>query len=364
MILVRVCSLLLASIVGAADAPSLAVATPESQGVDSKRLQDALDYLKAHSPSDGVRQVVILRHGRIIHAGEGADERHGVWSCTKSFTSTVLGLLIDDGKCSLDALAADIDPAMKAAYPDVTLRHFTTMTSGYRALGDEPRSDGYSHGPSSTPFLPNPKPLFAPGTKYAYWDSAMNQFAQLLTRIADEKIEDFFQRRIADPIGMDPDGWDWGEFDAEPHPINGGSGNSGRHMFITARQMARFGQLFLDGGRWGDERLISRAWVERATRTQVPTDMPLGHPESGIEGPGMYGFNWWTNGVKPDGKRKWPGVPADAYAASGYNNNDMFIIPSWDVLAVRLGTDQADGYTISDDVYAGFLRRLGRAVKD
>lgn len=353
--------LLLALAAVAPDGPPLAPAPPSSQGVDAEELQDALEYLEAHSPDDGVRQTVILRNGRTIHAGPGADERHGVWSCTKSFTSTVLGLLIDDGKCSLDTLAADIDPAMKAAYPAVTLRHFATMTSGYRAVGDEPRN-GYSHGPSLTPFRPSPAPLFPPGTHFAYWDSAMNQFANLLTRIAGEKIEELFRRRIAAPIGMDPDDWDWGEFAVEPIAVNGGAGNSNRHVYITARQMARFGQLFLDGGRWGDQQLISSDWVRQATAVQVPADLPLGHPESGIEGPGMYGFNWWTNGVKPDGKRKWPGVPGDAFAASGHNNNDLFIIPSWNLVVVRLGLDEGSGYAISDEVYAGFLRRLGWAL--
>ena len=354
--------LILASL-SAASSPTLEPASPESQGVDSKKLQAALDYLESQAPRDGVRQTVILRNGRTIRAGPEASERHGVWSCTKSFTSTVLGLLIDDGKCTLNTLAADIAPAMAEAYPEVTLRHFTTMTSGYRAVGDEPRN-GYSHGPSLTPFQPHPEPLFAPGKKYAYWDSAMNQFANLLTKIAGEKIEDYFRQRIADPIGMDPDGWDWGELKVADGPnVNGGSGNSGGHVFITAREMARFGQLFLDGGRWGETRLISRAWVERATRTQVSAAMPQGHLESGIEGPGMYGFNWWTNGLKPNGKRKWQGVPTDAFAASGHNNNDLFIVPSWNIVAVRLGLDQSGGFAISDEVYAEFLRRLGAALQ-
>ena len=79
-------------------------------------------------------------------------------------------------------------PALAAAYPDVTLRHFTTMTSGYRAMKDEPRGS-YRHGPSPTPFDPCNTPLFAPGTQYAYWDSAMNEFGLVLTRIAGEPLE-------------------------------------------------------------------------------------------------------------------------------------------------------------------------------
>jgi CubicO group peptidase (beta-lactamase class C family) len=114
---------------------------------------------------------VIVRHGRMILKGVDIDRVHGVWSVTKSFTGTALGLLIDDGKATLDTRAAALVPELAAHYPNATLRHFATMTSGYRAVGDEPQGD-YRHGPSSTPFLPA-RPLFSPpGSQFAYWDSA------------------------------------------------------------------------------------------------------------------------------------------------------------------------------------------------
>jgi CubicO group peptidase (beta-lactamase class C family) len=336
-------------------------ATPESQGVDSGKLEAAVSYLKNHSGSDGVRELVVIRNGRLIWKGDNIDKQHGVWSLTKSFTSTVLGLLIDDGKAALDTLAKDYVPSMTSAYPDVTLRHFATMTSGYYAVGDEPRGS-YRHGPSRTPFEPGPKPLFAPpGSRYAYWDSAMNQFANVLTRIADEPIETLFKRRIADPIGMNRAKWDWGDFGkAEGIVVNGGSGNSNKHMFITARELARFGHLFLNRGMWNGKRLISAKWVDMATRAHVRASIPL-EPLSGADGRGTYGFNWWINGIKPSGKRKWPDAPKGTYAASGYNNNDMFVIPEWNMVIVRLGLDQRD-VPISDATYNTFLKKVGRAV--
>jgi CubicO group peptidase (beta-lactamase class C family) len=184
-------------------------ATPASQALDGTKLAAAVDYLKANSGRDGVRELVIVRHGRLVWKGAGIDKVHGVWSCTKSFTSTVLGLLIEDGKCSLDTKVADVLPEMKAHYPEVTLRHLTTMTSGYRAVGDV-TTGSYKHGPSKTPFVPHPEPLFTPpGSQYAYWDSAMNMFALALTRLAGEPIEAYFKRRVADVIGLGK--WDWGD---------------------------------------------------------------------------------------------------------------------------------------------------------
>lgn len=332
------------------------------QGVDAAKLEEAVEYLRSNAGSDGVNQVLIVRNGYVIWQGPEIDKVHGVWSCTKSFTSTVLGLLIEDGKATLDTLAKDHVPAMASDYPKVTLRHFTTMTSGYRAVGDEPRGT-YRHGPSLTPFDPCSTPLFAPGAQYAYWDSAMNQFANVLTRIAGEPIEALFRRRIAEPIGMDPNEWRWGDFGAiDGIAVNGGSGNSNNHVFISARQMARLGLLLLNGGNWNGKQLIDPQWVKMATRPQVRPTIPLGR-DSGADGRGVYGFNWWTNGIAPDGGRRWPGVPAGAYAASGYNNNDMFIVPEWNMVIVRLGLDQSET-RLSNSVHAEFLRRIGAAITD
>jgi CubicO group peptidase (beta-lactamase class C family) len=248
---------------------------------------------------------------------------------------------------------------MSATYPDVTLRHFTTMTSGYRAVGDEPRGS-YKHGPSQTPFIPNPEPLFTPpGSKFAYWDSAMNQFGNILTRIAGEPLEDLFLRRIAGPIGMNRAKWDWGDGgQVDGIVVNGGAGNNNGAIKISAREAARFGLLFLNRGNWNGKQLISERWVEEATRVQVPANVPHGFAEKADEGPGEYGFNWWVNGVKPDGQRKLPGAPPGTYCGAGHNNNRCFIVPEWNMVIVRLGLDGSAG----DRVWNEFLARVGEAL--
>jgi CubicO group peptidase (beta-lactamase class C family) len=214
--------------------------SPESQSVNSKKLDSAVQYLAKNSGKDGVKELVIVRNGYIIWKGKEIDKVHGVWSLTKSFTSTVLGLLIDDGNARLDTPAKNYIPSMAEKYPAVTLRHFTTMTSGYYAVGDEPRGN-YKHGPSLTPFKPGNTPLFTPlGSKYAYWDSAMNQFANVLTRIASEPIEELFKRRIADPIQMNISKWDWGDFGkVDGVVVNGGSGNNNKQSNLPGMGIIR-----------------------------------------------------------------------------------------------------------------------------
>lgn len=339
-------------------------ASPASQGLDPSQLRAAVDYLDRNAGHDGARELVIVRNGYLVWRGPAVDRVHGVWSCTKSFTGTVLGLLIDDGKCTLDTPAREVLPALAEHYGSVTLRHFATMTSGYRAVGDEPEGS-YIHGPSKTPFTPGPEPLFAPpGSAFAYWDSAMNQFAHLLTRIAGEPLHDLFRRRIAEPLAMDPAHWRWGDFgkaEGTLAAVNGGAGNQGRNVFINAREFARLGHLFLNRGRWKDRQILSEKWVTQATRVQVPAHLELrGAP---IDGRGVYGFNWWINGMQADGSRKWPGAPPGTFAASGFNNNDMFVIPEWRMVVVRLGQDQGTR-EITDAVYGSFLGRLGEALRN
>ena len=333
-------------------------ASPASQGVDPQKLEEAIRFLEQNAGSDGAKELVIIRNGYLIWQGENIDKVHGVWSLTKSFTSTALGLLMNDGKCTLETLAKDYLPSLTEHYEDVTLKHFTTMTSGYRAKGDEPQGD-YQHGPSRTPFTPSPTPLFPPGSQFAYWDSAMNQFANILTRIAGEPLDSLFQRRIAGPIGMDTAAWHWGDFgEVDGLRVNSGAGNHVR-MNISARALARFGYLFLNKGHWNGEQLLSTSWIEQATSVQVPATLPLGGYVD--QGPGTYGFNWWVNGTGPDGQRKWPQAPASTYAASGYNNNDMFVISEWNMVVVRLGLDQPD-QLITDEVYSTFLGKIGEAL--
>jgi CubicO group peptidase (beta-lactamase class C family) len=332
-------------------------ATPQSQGVDSAKLREAVELLSGTVGADGARELVIIRHGRMIWKGDNIDHRHGVWSATKSFTSTALGLLIADGKCTLDTRVADVLPDLHANYADVTLRHFTTMTSGYRAMGDE-TTGSYKHGPSSTPFVPNSQPLFTPpGSQFAYWDSAMNTLGLALTELANEPMEELFKRRVAQPIGMVD--WDWGDLGiVDGLVVNGGSGNHDKHIVTTAREMARFGLLFLNNGTWNGRSIVPETWVREATRVHVPATMPWAHPESDIDGRGCYGCNWWRNGLKWDGMRKFPAAPEEMFWAAGHNNNLCFVIPEWDMVIVRLGLDGK----AQDGVWNAFLEQVGQAV--
>ncbi len=100
-----------------------------------------------------------------------------------------------------------------------------------------------------------------------------------------------------------------------------------------------------------------------ATPLRVPASIPhnpISDRQKRIDGRGVYGLNWWVNGIKPDGKRKWPGAPVRTYAASGFNENKWFAIPEWGTVLVRMRTEGRPDNV--DEVWSAFFAQVARAL--
>lgn len=302
------------------------VVAPETQGVDSAALNDALRRLAAACGPLGTRRTLVVRGGRIVWAGGDENIRVPVYSCTKSFLSACLGLLWDDGRCSPDDLACRHYPPLRDLYPTVTLRHLATFTSGYASA------------PESV-FVPAP-PQFPPGAAFQYSNQS-DLLALILTRIAGESLRSLFQRRIGDPIGLRPGDWEWRtQCVMDGVEINGGTGFEHSGVWISAQDFARFGWLAANAGQWGPRTLLSRRYFEFASRPLVPRDTPPYDPTAWYNRlPGAYGLNWWVNGVTADGRRLIATAPSDLFMAQGNKNSICFVIPSWRMTLVRLGPD-------------------------
>ena len=308
------------------------VASPASQGFDSARLEEAVQYLAEHCFEDKVEELMIVRNGYLIYQGDSIGKVHNIWSCSKSFTSTALGLMIEQGLCQLDDKAATYEPLLTERYPDVTLRHFATMTSGYNAQGDS-RWGEASEDWSWTPYQPT-EPLFAPGTAYAYWDEAMMMNGRTLTRILQGDLHAFLTKHLTDPIGLGE--WSWGTEDSlDGIPIRNGCTN----VHLSARQLARVGHLYLNKGNWNGQQVISEAWATEAIQPQVPADLPVADTDrQDTDGSGAYGYNWWVNGMTDEGRFMPDAPPGTAYM-SGLNHNVCFVIPEWNLVYIRMGVD-------------------------
>ena len=332
--------------------------SPEEQGVDSVRLIAAMNYLGDTYGGAGVSEAIVMRNGYMIWKGSNIDEIHTIHSCTKTFTSTILGLLIDDGKCNLDDLAVKYVPDLAETYPEyamIKLRHLASMTSGYDGERGE-KTDEKPWG-DERKYLNPVAPLFAAGTAYKYHDAAVHLLGHIITRIAGEPMEDVFRRRIADPIGMKRSKWiDLGIVDGVLFNSPSGIYNGGIH--ITAREMARYGYLYLNRGNWNGKQLISPDWVDQATVNHVPASF---RALSG-RGSGRYGFFWWTNGIKADGNRPWPLAPPGTYGARGGSSNYCFVIPEWNMVIVRLEAASRLSFRNSDSVLDTFFGMVSDAL--
>ena len=331
-------------------------ASPESQGFDRQKLEDAVQHLADYCFEDKVEELVIIRNGYLIYQGDSIDKTHNIWSCSKSFTSTALGLMMEDSLCQLDDKAATYEPSLAEKYPDISLRHFATMTSGYNAVGNS-RWGEESEDWSLTPYQPT-DPLFAPGTAYAYWDEAMMMNGRTLTRILQSDLHAYLTKRLTEPIGMGE--WTWGEEgELDGIPIRNGCTN----VHVSARQLARVGHLFLNKGNWNGEQVINEAWVTQARQPQVAADLPVADTDrKATDGSGSYGYNWWVNGMTDEG-RFMPDAPSGTAYMSGLNHNVCFVIPEWNMVYIRMGVDgnPPEGKHV---VHNEFIKRLGMAMVD
>lgn len=330
-------------------------AGPEQAGVAPKALKTALEYLESQSFEDGISEVVMYRNGQVFFMGDSVENSHNIYSCTKGFTSLILGLAAESNQIDPEAPVAETLPELLPDYPDARWTHFATMTSGYSAAGRS-RWDDENADWSWTPYKPE-APHFPPGTHYEYWDEAQMMYGKALTVALGEPLYEYLDRLVMQPIGMGQ--WVWGteKQTASGIPINNGCTG----IRIDALQLLRFGVLMLQEGEWQGRQIIPREWVRDATRPQVPASLPVfSGDRKNVRGSGSYGYNWWVN--SPDGLSAMPDAPLSAYYLSGLNHNILMVVPEWDMVIVRMGDDRNPDLP-KHEVWNQFLAYLGQGLK-
>jgi CubicO group peptidase (beta-lactamase class C family) len=324
-----------------------------SSKLDSTKVMEALSYLKSKSFQDGNSQVMIIHNGRVVYEGDSTYKRHNIYSCSKGFTSTVLGLLIDDKRIKLDDYAAKYVSDLIQYYPTVSFRHFATMTSGYSAAGRSRWNDENADW-SYKPYIPE-KPHFAPGTQYEYWDEAQMMYGRTLTKILGKTMEQYLKEKITNQIGLGEWTWDT-EGTVNGIPINNGCTG----VTMNAQQLAKWGLLFLNNGNWNGKQVISKKWCQMATTNQVGAAVPIFQGDRAVtQGSGSYGFNWWVN--SRNGLSRLPDAPVNVAYLSGLNHNVCCIIPEWNMVIVRMGTDKNPSEP-KHLVWNMFLKKMGEAI--
>lgn len=267
-------------------------ATPESQGVSSAAI--AKFVRAADEKVNSMHSVMILRHGKVIAeawwAPEDATKPHVLWSLSKSFTSTAVGLAVEEGKLSIEDRVVGFFPDDLPGEPSENLRKMQvkdllTMSTGH---ADEPNVRQSQDWIKS--FLAHPLP-HPPGTFFRYNTPATFMQSAIVQKVTGKTVVDYLQSRLFDPLGIQPPRWD-----TNPQGISLG----GYGLFLKTEDIAKFGQLYLQNGKWEGKQLIPATWVQQATSKQVSNgDNPSSDWNQG------YGFQFWRcrhNAFRGDGK--------------------------------------------------------------
>jgi len=303
-------------------------------GVDTRALEAASEWaFNRPNPEQDTLSLVVVYKGDIIFEryADGVDmyTRTRTWSTAKSITATLIGMLVDEGRMALDEpLGLDWLPAVQSPETDprnaITLRHVLNMSTGlfptdgsgpsmYAATGS---GLAYWAGASSNEGARSRGLIREPGTYWDYenYDTLLLVIAMKKTLGDDRTYAEFPRRRLFDKIGMRNTlaGTDrFGDFILSSQ------------IYTNARDLARIGLLYLQGGVWDGERLLSEDWIKFVT-TPAPASAPNGH---------NYGGQFW---LVPDDRND---VPKSAFSTSGNRGQYVIVVPTHDTVIVRRGLD-------------------------
>ncbi|MDA0329627.1 MAG: serine hydrolase [Gemmatimonadetes bacterium] len=301
-------------------------------GVDAAALDAASDWaFDRESPEQVTLSLMVVHRGRVIHEryapGVDVATKTRTWSTAKSIAVTLMGMLVEDGRMSLDEpLGLEWLPVSRSPETDprnaITLRHVLNMSSGLETIDNRgleyATGSGLSYwaGASSVNGARSRALIREPGTFWDYenYDTLLGVYAMRLALGDDQAYHEFPRRALFDKIGMRNTVVSADRF---------GDFIFSSQIYTNARDLARFGLLYLNGGVWNGERLISQEWID-FTRTPAPATADIGN---------AYGGQWW---LVPDNRTD---VPANAYSTAGNRGQYVVVVPSHDLVIVRRGLD-------------------------
>jgi CubicO group peptidase (beta-lactamase class C family) len=314
---------------------SLPRSTPEAEGISSQAI---VDFVAAADKNvNTFDSFMILRHGKVIAEGwwkpDSADKPHIMNSVSKSFNSTAVGLAIHEHKLKLDDAVLKFFPADAPADPSDNLkamkvRDLLTMSGGH---GVEPKAIGA--GPSVKQFLAHPVP-YRPGTHFLYNTMGAYVLSAIVTKVTGQTTLEYLKPRLFEPLGIENPRWD-----SSPE----GNSLGGYGLYLRTEDMAKFGQLYLQKGKWNGKQLVPRKWVEEATSKQISNE-DESHAQIGPDWKEGYGFQFWR-------------CRHNAYRADGAGGQFIVMMPDQDVVvAITADSDnmQAELDAIWDHLLPGF----------
>lgn len=315
------------------------VSTLEQQGMDAKTISAMVSLAKREGQ---VSSILLIRNGFIVaeylRQDINRNTQHNFYSCTKSLTSAVVGIAIDQGW-----IQSERDPVgiyVPAFHDDldsrknqVTIHNLLNMTSGM----DWPESTTWGHffapmirSEDWIDFVIQRKMECTPGKRFNYNTGGSHLISYIIQRASGENTFQFAKRILFEPIGMKSIRWP-----ADPQGITFG----GAWAEMTTRDAARFGYLYLNQGNWNGQRILSEAWVEKSTKIQSE-----GYCWNDFVG-GNYGYQWWINTY---------GGYATFYAW-GAREQYIFVTPELNLVAVFTGSYSHGDAVRPPELYARYV---------
>lgn len=291
------------------------VASPGQPGWSAEKLRLAREY----SATIQTAAVMLIVEGKVLDEWGETATKYNVHSIRKSFLSALYGVHVREGRVDLAKTMGqlgidDNEPSLTASEKQATVQDLLKARSGV-----------YHPALYETPAMKAARPArhsHEPGTFWYYNNWDFNALGMIFERSTKNTIFREFKARIADPIGMQDFTIDDGQYVTGPDSVY-----AAYPFRMTARDMARFGLLFLRQGAWRGTQLVPRDWTVESTTA---------YSDAGVSG--GYGYLWW---VAVDG-RHLPGVtmPAGSYSARGAGGHYILVVPEYDLVIVhRVNTD-------------------------
>lgn len=312
---------------------SLPRSSPEQQGISSA---DLLAFIEAADKDiDTMNSFMLVRHGHVVAEGWWApydpDTPHVLYSLSKSFTSTAVGLAIAEGKLSLDDQVIKFFPDEAPADPSENLRAMRVRDLLRMNTGNQTEAPIRVNFPSlqtetwAKTFLTHPVP-FKPGTHFLYNSPATYMLSAIVQKVTGKTVLEYLRPRLFEPLGFKDPVWI-----SSPQGISAGAYG----LSIRTEEIARFGELYLHKGMWNGKQLIPAAWVEQATAVQTSNgSAPTSDWDQG------YGYQFWRsrhNSFRGDGAfgqycMVIPELDAVVAITSGVRNMQQVMNLVWDKL--------------------------------
>jgi CubicO group peptidase (beta-lactamase class C family) len=309
--------------------------TPEEQGMDASELAALVAFGEAHS----FDSLLVVRHGRIVteayYAPFTADVPHEIYSATKSFTGTLVGMAYKDGLLDrldhpmLDFFAdrqiADVDERKKA----ITVQNLLDMTSGFDWSqgfegGKEQTRVEMDHSANWTQFVLDRPMAHAPGEVYNYSNGDPHLLSAIITKLTGKAAGDYAKEKLFDPLGITT--WTWSR---DPQGFTRGAD----YLSLLTRDMAKFGYLYLRHGVWEGQRLLPEGWADVMNHATVNMHATYDPNQ-------RYSDLFW---VFPGGR---------TFMANGLRGQNIAVFPELDIVVVVTARRYVSQFALIEGVYA------------